>query len=130
MIFRLSQKLATKLKVGELPALALDDQPLADWSAHLFVADRKKRITGSNAKTAAVLLWPTGPGGPASGAVRFVKALDRSVTGSMNDMIAHAKFWMLERGLSAYEVGFKLNEIPFSSLEYASPRETFKALQG
>jgi hypothetical protein len=40
MIFRLSQKLNTKIKAGTLGAQALDENPFADWSAHLFSADR------------------------------------------------------------------------------------------
>jgi hypothetical protein len=40
MNFRLSQKLNTKIKAGRLPTLPLDDNPLADWSGHLFLADR------------------------------------------------------------------------------------------
>ena len=39
MIFRLSQKLNTKIKSGH-SALPLDQNPFADWSAHLFVADQ------------------------------------------------------------------------------------------
>ena len=48
MIFRLSQKLNDKIKAGTLPALPLDDNPLADWSAHLFLADRTQYILLSN----------------------------------------------------------------------------------
>jgi hypothetical protein len=40
MIFRLSQKLNAKIKAGVLRALPLHENPLADWSAHLFVAGR------------------------------------------------------------------------------------------
>jgi hypothetical protein len=40
MILRLSQKLCTKLKAGSLKTMQMDDDPFADWSAHLFVADR------------------------------------------------------------------------------------------
>ena len=40
MIFRLSQKLATKLKVGPLRAMPCDENHYADWSANLFTADR------------------------------------------------------------------------------------------
>ena len=40
MIFRLSQKLNTKIKAGALRALPLHENPFADWSAHLFVAGR------------------------------------------------------------------------------------------
>jgi len=40
MIFRLSQKLNKKIKAGPLKAVPLDDNPYADWSCHLFTADR------------------------------------------------------------------------------------------
>ena len=33
MIFRLSQKLCTKIKAGKLSEIPLDDNPFADWSA-------------------------------------------------------------------------------------------------
>lgn len=36
MIFRLSQKLNIKLKAGTLTMQPLDENPLADWSAHLM----------------------------------------------------------------------------------------------
>lgn len=64
----------------------------------------------------------------ATGAVGFAKALDRSITGSVNDLVYHAKGWLVETQLSPFDVGFKLNDIPFSSLKYVRPRETFKAL--
>lgn len=48
MILRLSQKLATKLDAGKLPTLPMDENPLADWSATLFVADRTQYILLSN----------------------------------------------------------------------------------
>ncbi len=51
MIFRLSQKLATKIKAGHLTSLPLDENPIADWSAHLFVADRTQYILLSNTKS-------------------------------------------------------------------------------
>ncbi len=51
MIFRLSQKLASKLKEGSLPSLPLDENPYADWSAHLFTADRTQCIIISNTKS-------------------------------------------------------------------------------
>jgi hypothetical protein len=51
MIFRLSQKLATKIKEVTLPALPLDDNPFADWSAQLFVADRTQYVLLSNTQS-------------------------------------------------------------------------------
>jgi hypothetical protein len=40
MIFRLSQKLNAKIKAGTLGALLLDENPLADWTARVFIVDR------------------------------------------------------------------------------------------
>ena len=51
MILRLSQKLCTKIKAGTLSTVPLDENPLADWSAHLFVADRTQYILLSNTKS-------------------------------------------------------------------------------
>jgi hypothetical protein len=51
MIFRLSQKLNGKIKAGTLPALPLHDNPLADWSAHLFLAGRTQYILLTNTKS-------------------------------------------------------------------------------
>ena len=159
MIFRVYQKLNAKIKAGTHSALPLYENPFADWSAHLFVADRTQYVLVTNTKSLySTVLYGKGITddstfiervlsnlrefladdgqqfvyrkfiAPASGVVRFAKAVDRSVTGSMNDMIFHAKMWLIERELSPYDVGFKLNEIPFSSLKYANAKETFKAM--
>lgn len=165
MIFRLSEKLATKLKESGLPSLPLDDNPYADWSAHLFTADRIQYIIVANTKSlySVVML---GQGitdysdfisralttlrdfmvddgqsfvyqrfiAPASGDVRFAKALDRSVTESINELIKFAKAWLEDGDVSPHEVGFKLNELPLSALAsgdgYGMPKEAFKALAG
>jgi hypothetical protein len=42
MIFRLSQKLNTKIKTGKLAEMPLDQNPYADWSCHLFTAGRRQ----------------------------------------------------------------------------------------
>lgn len=65
---------------------------------------------------------------PSSATDSFAKALNRSVTGSMNDMIYHAQMWLIEEELSPFDVGFKLNEMPMSALEYANPKDAFKKL--
>ena len=65
---------------------------------------------------------------PTCGTVRFARALGRSVTGSMNDLVHHATVWLTEGGLSPFDVGFKLNDIPFSTLGYATPRAAFRAM--
>ena len=51
MIFRLSQKLNTKIRTGTLGSLPLDSNPFADWSAHLFGANRTQYILVSNTKS-------------------------------------------------------------------------------
>ena len=48
MILRLSQKLNTRIKAGKLTEMPLDENPYADWSGHLFVADRKQYIILTN----------------------------------------------------------------------------------
>ena len=71
---------------------------------------------------------------PASGMVRFGKALNRSLTGSMNDLVQQATFFVSKGDLSLLDVGFKLNETPMSVLpsrsgdNYGTPREVFKRL--
>jgi hypothetical protein len=71
---------------------------------------------------------------PASSKVRFAKALDRSVSGSMNDLIRHATVWLTEGDLSPHDVGVRLNDILLSALAhsksvpYGKPRDAFKEL--
>ena len=166
MIFRLSHKLNAKIKAGTLRALLLHENPLADWSAHLFLAGRTQYLLVSNTKSLySTVLYGKGVttdshfieralGGirefmeadgqafayrrfiaPATASVRFAKALDRSVTGSMNDLTKHATYWLAEGDQSPFDVGFRLNEIPMSALassgsSYGNPREAFRALAG
>ena len=166
MIFRLSQKLNAKIKAGPLPTLPLDENPLGDWSAHLFVADRTQYILLSNTKSLySTVMFGKGITNdsnfieralsnlrefmeadgqefvyhrfivPATASVRFAKALNRSITGSMNDLINHATGWLAEGEISPFNVGFRLNDILLSALArsgspYGKPREAFKALVG
>jgi len=59
----------------------------------------------------------------------FSKALNRSVIGSMNDLVKHAESYLTGRDLSLQGVAKKLNEIPFSYLDYRKPKEAFRDLQ-
>jgi hypothetical protein len=165
MILRLSQKLCTKIKAGQLHSFPLDENPFGDWSAHVFVADRKQYVIVSNTKSLYTVVMP-GRGitndrqfiehalrsmreflkaddqesvydrliAPASATVRFGKALDRSVTGSMNDMIRFATNWLIEDNLSPDNIGFKVNDLllsaiaPSKSAKYGKPREAFKMM--
>ena len=66
---------------------------------------------------------------PASSEVRFCKTLNRSVTGSMNEMVAEATMLLVDGDLSPYDASFRLNEMPLSVLNYAMPREAFKRME-
>jgi hypothetical protein len=164
MIFRLSQKLATKIKKSNLPALPLDSNPYADWSAHLFTADRTQYIIVTNTKALySVVLFGRGISddntfidralgalrefmeddglsfiyqrfvAPSSERIRFAKTLDRTVTGSITELLKCATFYLEDGETSPFEIGFKLNDIPLSALaagkrDYGKPNEAFRAL--
>ena len=167
MIFRLTQKLATKIKAGRLCESPLDENPYADWSCNLFTAGRTQYILVSNTaslyscvmhgkditddsrfiermlSTIRDFMGDDGQAfayqqfiAPTSGSVTFAKSLNRSVTGSMNDLIKFAKHWLAEDDLSPHDVGFKLNDILLSALAttkaqgYGKPNEAFKAMLG
>src|SRR5262245_43229900 len=70
---------------------------------------------------------------PASATVRFAKALNRSVTGSMNDLTKHAAYWLATEDIAPLEVSSRLKGIPMSALghdgsAYGFPRDVFGAL--
>ncbi len=141
MILRLSQKLNAKIKAGKLSEMPLDENPYADWSSHLFTADRTQYIIMSNTKslyscvmcgggitddsrfierglsTIREFMEDDGQAfvyerliTPASGTVSFAKALNRSVTGSMNDHIQASKY-LLADDMAPHEIGFRLNAV-------------------
>ena len=70
---------------------------------------------------------------PVSGSVQFAKALNRSVTGSMNDMTKHAAYYLAAGDVSPIEIGSRLKGIPMSALKHdrsthGFPRDVFKAM--
>lgn len=58
MIFRLSQKLNARIKGGTLASLPLDENPLADWSAGLFLVGRSPYILVTNTKSLYSTILP------------------------------------------------------------------------
>ena len=165
MTFRLSQKLNAKIKIGTLRARPLDENPFADWSSHLFVADRTQYVIVSNTKSLySTVMYGKGITNdrqfidrafssvrefmeedgqaflyhqfvaPSGGTIRFAKALDRVVTGSIKELVGHATAMLVEGELSPFDVGFKLNDMWLSAIasngseKYGKPREAFKAL--
>jgi hypothetical protein len=164
MIFRLSDKVNTKIKAGTLATLPLDENPFADWSAGLFLVGRSQYLLVTNTKSLYSTVLPgkgitgektfveralgslrefmdaDGQEGvyerlvvPVSGSVQFAKALNRSVTGSMNDMGKHAAFWLAAGDVSPIEIASRLKGIPMSALKHdrsthGFPRDAFRAM--
>lgn len=58
----------------------------------------------------------------------LTKSLNRSVTGSMTDMINLAKHMLIEHDCSLEKTTFQLNRTPFKVLNYNYPREQFAEL--
>lgn len=160
MILRLSTKLSRKLHVAPSKALPLDQDLYADWSAHLFTADRTRFILVTNtASLYSVVMYGKGITNdsiliqkilsllgefmtddgfpfafhrfvaPSSTSVLFSKALNRAVTGSMNELAYQAKGFLIEDELSPYDTSFRLNKIPMGQLKYAFPKEAFAELK-
>ena len=66
--------------------------------------------------------------GPTEKKAVMAKSLNRSVTGSMNDMTRLADYMLVEERRSLRETSDKLNETPFGLLKYDHPRERFTTL--
>lgn len=56
------------------------------------------------------------------------KTNNRGILGSMNDMIAHSKFYLLEYKLTPIEISKRLNEMPYSYLNYKDPLAVIKQM--
>ena len=71
---------------------------------------------------------------PATGTVRFGTALDRTVTGSINELIAEAKVLLADGDISPFDVGLRLNGTLLSALgrnkagTYGRPRDALKKM--
>ena len=149
MIFRLSQKLAKKIKVGKLTEMPLSANQFADWSSNVFNVGRTQYIILSNTKSLySCLMLAKGVMNEtvfverASTAIHdflrhdgqsldlqditedttsFAKALSRSVIGSTNDLMFGAKL-LLADGIDCHEVAIRLNETPLKVLTNANGR--------
>lgn len=73
---------------------------------------------------------------PSSGSVQFAKALNRSVTGSIKELILTAEMLLAEDDLSPHDLGFRLNDTLLSTLAtekpggYGKPNAAFRLLAG
>ena len=160
MIVRLSSKLGKKLKFLPTEVLPAHNNPYADWSAHLFTADRAQYILIAN----TVSLYSTVIFGrginhdgvfldraissiselieddgfqlirervflPETSSISFSKALNRSVTGSMNELVIYAQTILSEEEISPYDLSFKLNDMLLSYIDYVPPREAYGKME-
>lgn len=60
MIFRLTRKLSAKLEVAPAPSLPSAENPLLDWTAHLFMAGHRQYIIVTNTATLYSCVIPGG----------------------------------------------------------------------
>jgi Domain of unknown function (DUF6933) len=65
---------------------------------------------------------------PRTGQITLAKTADRSVLGSMNDMVNQCKFELGRGEPSPWDLTLGLNETPFSAIGYQSPRQAFVQL--
>lgn len=73
---------------------------------------------------------------PASSNVQFAKALNRSVIGSINELVMTARIYLIEDDMTPHDVGFKLNDFLLSAIasegdrNYGIPKDAFQRLTG
>ena len=147
MIFRISQNLATKLKAGKLGEVPLDENPYADWSCHLFTADRTQYIILMN--TASLYSCVMYGRGITDDCIFIDRAMEtiREFTADDGQQLIYRKFiapsaatvsfakalnrsvtgsmtdhihaakLMLEDDMAPSEIGYRLNKTPMSALD-------------
>jgi len=162
MILRLSEKLNSKIKAGKLKEMPLEENPYADWTAHLFVVDRTQYIILSNTESLySCVMYGKGISGdgkfiersintihefmdddglsdihqnfitPSTARVAFAKALNRKVTGSLNQLVMSTTTILKSEEIAPHQVGFHLNDLLLSAIAsnedrgYGKPREAF-----
>ncbi len=159
MIFRVTRKLARKIKVIPIVALSPHDDPFLDWTANLFMVSRWQCIILTNSQSLySVIIRGKGVTNeaafveqglkslgenlardgffglfetriaPAAHSIRFCKAGDRRVLGSMKELVFLAKCDLIEMGYPLTLVNHRLNRIPMSKLKYRYSVEEFAAL--
>ena len=153
MILRLSQKLNAKIKAGGLAEMPLDQNPYADWSCHLFTANRAQYILLSNtASLYSCVMFGRGITDDcrfterALSTIREFMEVDgrslvyqqfiasasatvhfaKSLNRSVTGMMSdHVRGakFMLADEMSLHHVGFQLNQTPLSALLDADGRK-------
>ena len=160
MVFRLTLKLSKKIGLATLPAIPLDKNrnPLIDWSAHLFTAQRIQYIILTNTVSLySMVMYGRG--------ITNDKQFTRGVFSSMREFmtidgnkVIFEKYIepqdkeiyfskiidrrvtgsmndlvfqakvSLDMGESPFDVSFLLNKSPMSYLNYGRPEDEFQKL--
>ena len=158
MIFRITQKLAMKIDEAPEVTLPPEDNPFRDWHATLFTADRYQYILWMNTpslytiisrgadirdSTSFIRRFEASLGAsfgerekfifnahiaPSLHSFVFSKTSDRSMLGSMNELVHQAQFHLTDNGLSAWDTTDRLNQIPMKALGYRFSREALHEL--
>jgi len=159
MIIRLSQQMMKKLGLAVTLTAEPADNPLCDWSVHLFRSQRTQYVLAVNSTSLfAVTFYGRGVTDERSFLGAFLtsllehheaarletayteliractntiiwsKAGNRSVTGSMNEMIYHAKWTLEEEALTTVELSNELNDNILSYIKYQNPLEAHRNL--
>ena len=153
MIFRLSHRLARKVKVGELDEMALDPNAGADWSCRLFIANRRQYILISNTSSLySCVMYGKGVTDrdlfvrntldaigefmtadelqPTYQQLVAPRSAEVSFARSLNRSVTgsmsdhiHGSKLYLSDGLAMHEIGLRLNDTPLSALRDSHGRK-------
>ncbi|MEN6429291.1 MAG: hypothetical protein ABFC80_00390 [Coriobacteriales bacterium] len=158
-IFRVSSKLGKKIRLDYEQTLPPSPNPLLDWSADLFTADRTQYILLTNtASLYSLVLYGKGVTNetrlfadtlaamrdvmrsdgflstfedviaPLFYPTALAKRANRSVIGSMNDLILQARLRLARNEVSPSDLSFFLNNTLMSYIDYRAPREDFRSM--
>ena len=60
--------------------------------------------------------------------IEVCKTNNRGILGSMNDMVAHCKYYLTQYEMSLIEISGRLNEMPYGYLKYHNPSDVIKEM--
>lgn len=66
---------------------------------------------------------------PRSAQISLSKTINKSVIGSINDMVNMSKLMLERDDMSPFDLSGLINRTPFKYIEYQSPTDAFKGLQ-
>ncbi len=158
MTIRVSAKLAKKLHLPYEQSLPVSTDPFFDWSADLFTAARTQYILITNTTSLySVVIYGRGVTNetsffqdtvaamqevfktdglasvfehiaPAFCPVALAKRENRSVIGSMNDLIFQARLRLVGQQISPHDTSAFLNGTLMSYIDYERPRVAFQSM--